>query len=387
MKYSLTNLLYLIILLSGLPFLSHSQSVIQGKINREAGSSFTVYLSNLEDFKYSSMAFDSCSIHPDGNFKCNIAMDKDTFRIIRFRVSSSGPNSSNQDGFHDNTILLPIQRNSTLSLIADADSLFYSVSFPNNTDIDSLFSNLRAIKKDMKVWSRSALEALKKTKENKKASLINNFSDTVKIFSNNHKADYARLIDEESNMYNIVYGLQEYFIATGNSYQDVFLKKTMEKLDSHLPVIENCKKKNTRNTYINTHINNIMDSAVFSPLGSQKNWKKSLKNKDAVIIFWASWCGPCREAIRSKIKDSYPPARKKNIEFISISVDQDSWKAKAAYKSDMVKWPQFLDANGVFNRLELHFIPHYLAFSHKNKTFTIFRDFTEAYNSLDVYHQ
>ena len=188
-------------------------------------------------------------------------------------------------------------------------------------------------------------------------------------------------------MYNIVYGLQEYFIATGNSYQDVFLKKTMEKLDSHLPVIENFKKKNTRNTYINTHINNIMDSAVFSPLGSQKNWKKSLKNKDAVIIFWASWCGPCREAIRSKIKDSYPPARKKNIEFISISVDQDSWKAKAAYKSDMVKWPQFLDANGVFNRLELHFIPHYLAFSHKNKTFTIFRDFTEAYNSLDVYHQ
>ncbi|MCO5237798.1 MAG: hypothetical protein M9933_16180 [Chitinophagaceae bacterium] len=53
----------------------------------------------------------------------------------------------------------------------------------------------------------------------------------------------------------------------------------------------------------------------------------------------------------------------------------------------MVKWPQFIDVNGVFNRLELHFIPHYLTFSRKNKTFTIFRDFTEAYNSLDTSRQ
>lgn len=84
MKYSLTNLLYLIILLSSLSLVSLSQSVIQGKINGNNGASFTVYLSNLEDFGYSSMAFDSCSIGPDGNFKCNIAMDNDTFRIIRF---------------------------------------------------------------------------------------------------------------------------------------------------------------------------------------------------------------------------------------------------------------------------------------------------------------
>ncbi len=186
-------------------------------------------------------------------------------------------------------------------------------------------------------------------------------------------------------MYNVVYALQEYFIATGNSYQDAFLKKTMEKLDSRLLLVENYKQKNTTNTYINEHINNIMDSALFLPLGSQKDWKKGLKNKDAVIIFWASWCGPCRQAIRSQIKDTYPSARKKKIEFIAVSVDQDSWRAKSAYKEDRAKWPQFIDVNGVFGRLELHFIPHYLAYSHENKTFTIFNSFTEAYNNLDVY--
>lgn len=139
----------------------------------------------------------------------------------------SDSNFYNQDSFHVNTILLPIQRHSVLSLTADADSLFYSVSFPNNTGIDSLFNN-------------------------------------------NQKAGYARLIDEESNMYNIVYALQEYFTAIGNSYQDAFLKKTMEKLDSRLPLVENYKQKNTTNTYINEQINNIMNSTTFSSLGSQK---------------------------------------------------------------------------------------------------------------------
>ncbi len=185
MKRSLTNLLYIIILLTSFPLLSRSQSVIQGKINDAKGTSFTVYLSNLEDFGYTSKVFDSCIIHPDENFKCNIAMDNDTFRIIRFRISSSGPNYSNQDGFHDNTILLPIRRDSTISLTADADSLFYSVSFPDNPNIEALFGNLRTIKKDLKAWTRSALETLKKTGDKEKEALVQRFQDTVKIFSNN----------------------------------------------------------------------------------------------------------------------------------------------------------------------------------------------------------
>lgn len=383
MKHALTNPLF-IILLGCSPLLSQSQSVIEGKINSEKGAASKIYLSNLDDFGAFSFAFDSCSIGPDGSFRCTITMDSDTFRIIRFRVSSSGPNRSNQDGIHDNTILLPIQPHSTLSLTADADSLFYSVSFPDNTKLDSLFSNLRTVKKDMKEWTRSALENLKKTKDDKKAALVQRYSDTIKIFSNDQRSEYARLMDKESNLYSMAYYLQEYFTATGNSYQDAYIKKTMEKLDSRLPVIESFKKKNATEIYNKAFVSNIMDSAVFLPLGSQKNWKKSLKNKDAVIIFWASWCGPCRQAIRFTIRDAYPSARKKHIEFISVSIDQDAWKAKSAYKADMAKWPQFIDVNGIFDRLELHFIPHYITYAHKSKTFIIFNSFAEAYNSLDI---
>lgn len=104
MAFTLSRLVFIVALIY-LPLLSHSQSVIQGKINCGKGASFTVYLSNLEDFGYTSSAFGSYHIDPDGNFKCNIPMDNDTFRIIRFRISSSGPNFSNQDGFHDNSIL------------------------------------------------------------------------------------------------------------------------------------------------------------------------------------------------------------------------------------------------------------------------------------------
>lgn len=193
MKYALPNLLHIIVLLGSLPLLSRSQSVIQGKINCEKGASYTVYISNLDNLGSFSNAFDSCSIQPNGNFRCDIQMDNDTFRIIRFRVSSSGPNFYNQDGFHDNTILLPIRRNSTLSLTADADSLFYSVSFPGNTGIDALFSDLRTIKKDLKAWTRSALETLKKTKDKEKEALVQRYQDTVKIFSNNQKAGLCQV--------------------------------------------------------------------------------------------------------------------------------------------------------------------------------------------------
>ena len=63
-------------------------------------------------------------------------------------------------------------------------------------------------------------------------------------------------------------------------------------------------------------------------------------SKHNLIVFWASWCGPCRMEI-PQIKKLYKnEGRKLNVVSISVDKDQNAWK-KAMQKEQM-PWKQFL---------------------------------------------
>ncbi|MBO9732844.1 MAG: TlpA family protein disulfide reductase [Chitinophaga sp.] len=68
------------------------------------------------------------------------------------------------------------------------------------------------------------------------------------------------------------------------------------------------------------------------------------KGKYLLVDFWASWCGPCRQAI-PKVKELYSNYKDKGFEVVSISIDTDKNAWKKAMKEEAMPWDQMLSDN------------------------------------------
>lgn len=66
--------------------------------------------------------------------------------------------------------------------------------------------------------------------------------------------------------------------------------------------------------------------------------KESL-GKVTLIDFWASWCAPCREE-NPNVVALYNELHSKGLNIISVSLDNDAAKWKAAIAKDKLTWTQ-----------------------------------------------
>ncbi|NSL86785.1 AhpC/TSA family protein [Chitinophaga sp. Mgbs1] len=71
---------------------------------------------------------------------------------------------------------------------------------------------------------------------------------------------------------------------------------------------------------------------------------EQFKGKYLLVDFWASWCGPCRQAI-PKVKELHSEYKEKGFDVVSISIDTDKAAWHKAMKDENMPWLQLLSDN------------------------------------------
>jgi thiol-disulfide isomerase/thioredoxin len=79
-----------------------------------------------------------------------------------------------------------------------------------------------------------------------------------------------------------------------------------------------------------------------------------MKGKVVLIDYWASWCGPCMQALPEVI-DIYKKYQPKGFEIVGINMDKQQGAMEQVVNRYKMPWPQYFDGKGWGNKFALEY--------------------------------
>lgn len=95
--------------------------------------------------------------------------------------------------------------------------------------------------------------------------------------------------------------------------------------------------------------------------GERRKLSQYVEGKVAIVDFWASWCGPCRQEIKEYLKDLHERYAPKGVVVLGVDISDRPEKHREAVAELGITYPQLrCDDNGVAELYGINSIPHIL---------------------------
>ncbi len=93
----------------------------------------------------------------------------------------------------------------------------------------------------------------------------------------------------------------------------------------------------TLNGFVNAKINNKAPDIIAKDINGQTIQLSDYKNKFVLLVFWASWCAPCREEIPviNKLREEFPEDK---LKIIGITSDDNLKSYLSTISKNNMKW-------------------------------------------------
>jgi len=321
-----------LLLLTQIPYELQAQQ-ITGKLRPHSSWNNRLYLSEVKSFFHffsglNKLIIDSCTIKEDGTFFFERLKPNTIYRLTSEKLVE--PAFILNDGTQDNYCFFSFtKKEEQIYLEGDISQLFVSANFTGHSERMKQFDSIVKLKRP----AYAMLASFQKERRDDSA-YMQQYMRTLISSAEATNLDLNRYLNTLSDPVSITFGAA--FLA-----YDGLLQNHMNLLRIHIsklkaakaPVVQSLYKELAKSTDSTSEFFALINAPLRCLDGSTIQLD-TVTSRFVLFDFWASWCTPCRRAIRKELPALQSYYSKEVLTIIGINEDHHENSAREAMTAD-----------------------------------------------------